>query len=779
MKTFKRLSCRLFTAILFSGFLFSSFIFAMSIEEMERAALGQGMSPAQIEEMKNRYRASGPASGMQQPQPAKWSNEQGPRPSQYELPTDTIDTLAAKTDTLKADSLASDSIKLPYFGYKLFSTVPDAFKPTAIGPVDPGYLIGPGDVLRLAVWGQAEFQYELTVSNEGKILVPVAGQVHVSGIPFEQLQTKLKTLLSRHYSGLTTNPPRTFMDLTVARLKPIRVYIMGEVHQPGGYTVSSFGNAFSALYSVGGPLERGSLREISVIRNDSTVATVDIYDYLLSGRSRSDIRLQNNDIVFVPPRGKTVSVSGSVVRPAVYELKKDDNLQALLAFCGGLLPASNIDRAHIRRVLPFDQRSSESQMTKVVDINLKEYLQSKQDFTLYNNDSLHITPLYDDLRNFVTLSGAVQYPGVYQCDSITLKDLIFKQGKLIDNKSFTKRADLIRLNEDRVTTSIYPVNLQTLGSDETNQKLLPGDEVIVYEMDVEKPTELSITVDGEVRRPGAYTMSSNMTVTDAILRAGGFTKKALRRRVDVYRPDLVDESRLAQVFQVELPDSVDYSSPEYRKLRLTDRDRIVVRPDPNYKEDHFVTITGYVKYAGTYALEGRDERLSTILERAGGIMPDAYLKGATIIRNGKRVVVDFESAYLKRRTKEDLILQKADSIYIPSRPNNVFVHGQVNNEGLYGYIPNYSLGDYIDRAGGLADSASYVLITLPNGEVQKKRAGGWFRDNPKIPDGSQIFVTKKLARPPNANGPSVAEIVRDTLAIITSAVTLVVLAKQL
>ncbi|MFP4165302.1 MAG: SLBB domain-containing protein [Chitinispirillaceae bacterium] len=764
---------------------------SMSMEEMERQAREQGLGSEQIEEMKRRYGDTDDSrrkdsSQELTPTQKKWNAQSAPVPSSAEFnyndtaDNDTLDDTVETLDSAENDT-AADSDSLLHFGYDLFSTTPEAFKPTAVGPVDPGYMVGPGDVLRVAVWGQTEFQYELTVDNEGKILIPIAGKVHVSGIPFEQLQEKLKSLLSRHYSTLKSQPPRTFMDLTIAKLRPIRVYIMGEVKQPGGYTVSSFASVFSALYSVGGPRERGSLREISVIRNDSTVATVDIYDYLLNGRSDSDVRLRNNDVIFVPPRGKTVSVSGSVARPAVYELKKDDNLKKLLSFSGGVLSRSNVERAQIHRVLPFKQRSGAEQVTRIVDVNISRYLEEGEDFDLHDGDSLHITPLFSDLRNFVTLSGAVQYPGTYQCDDLSLAQLVFKHGKLIDNKSFTKRADLIRLNEDKVTTTVHPIDLEKLkNSSSADQKMRPGDQVIVYDMEVEKPTDLSITVDGEVKDPGDYELSSNMTVADAILRAGGFNRKALKTKVDIYRPDILDERKLAKVFQVELPENLDYADPAVRKLKLQDRDRVVVRPDPNYKEDNYVTIAGLIKYAGTYALEERNERLSGIIERAGGLMPDAYLKGATISRQGTRMVVDFERAHHNNNSKEDVVLQKGDSIYIPSRPNSVLVEGQVNNEGLYGYIRGKHLKDYINRAGGLADSANYALVTLPNGETQRK-GFGWWGNNPKIPDGSRIFVTKKPGKDPSdkPKGPSISEVIKDTLAIITSAVTVVVLVNEI
>ncbi|KMQ51291.1 Capsule polysaccharide export protein [Chitinispirillum alkaliphilum] len=696
-------------------------------------------------------------------------------------------TVKQENDTLQqedtTDTLAKepDSLQLEHFGYNLFTKTPEAFKPSPVGPVDPGYTVGPGDALRLSVWGQTEFQSELTVSPEGKIFIPVAGQVHVAGVPFEQLEQNLKTLLSRHYSGLSTSPQRTFMHLTVARLRPIRVFVMGEVKQPGGYTVSSSANVFNVLYSVGGPKQSGSLRSISVVRNDSIISNVDIYEYLLTGRSGSDVRLRNNDVIFIPPRGKTIAVTGSVFRPAYYELKPGENFQDLLRFSGGIKSASNIERAHVRRILPFNQRGESGEMARVIDLNLKKHLEEGSEFALYDQDSLHFTPLFDDLRNYVKLTGAVQYPGTYQSDDMTLRDLVFRFGRTIDNRTLTSRADLIRLNDDRISTTVHPVNLERLLTDDSYNRLMqPGDEVIVYEIDVVESTERIITVEGEVRNPGEFLIDANMTVADAILRAGGFTSRALKNRVDVFRPDGGGPNTLARVHQITLPDSLNYTDERGREFLLQDRDRIVIRPDPNYAKENIVSVSGLVRYAGTYALEERNDRLSDILTRAGGVMPDAFLEGASVTRRGQRVVVDFESAFIEGRRREDIVLHHGDSIYIPPRPNHVMVHGEVNNEGLYGFVKGRRLNQYIDRAGGLSDSAQYALVTLPNGETNKHRLRR-FSGNPRIPDGSEIYITKKppKAPQPERTGPSIAEVIKDTLAIITSAVTIIVLVEGL
>lgn len=688
------------------------------------------------------------------------------------------DSLFDSTDT----AYTEDSTEhLPYFGYSLFKKTPDAFKPHAVGPVDPGYLVGPGDVLRLSVWGQVEFQYELKVSKEGKIFIPVAGQVYVVGVPFQQLEEKIKNLLSKHYSGLSSNPQRTFMDLTVAQLKPVRIFIMGEVKTPGGYTVSSASTAFNALYSVGGPLEQGSLRNIKVLRNGKEITSIDFYEYMLSGKCTTDVRLQNNDVVFVPARGKTVTAMGSVFRPAIYELKDGDNLQALLFFCGGIPPSSNIDRAQVCRVLPFDQRVPSVSFSRVIDLDLREYInKTDKDFNLYDNDTLKVTPLTDDLKNYVNLSGAVKYPGIYQCDSLSLHDLIFTYGKPVEDRAFMKRADLIRLNEDKVTTTTVPVDLNRLKDDSSYDiPLIPKDEIIVYEREVEKPTDLKIIVEGEVRNPDTFSMSTNLTVVDALLRSGGFTRKAFRRSVDVFRLDNSDPSLLARSFTIDLPDSLNYADESVRKFQLQDGDRIVVRPDPDYLVDNFVFIDGLIRFSGSYAISKRGERLTDLISRAGGILPDAFLDGATVTRNGKRLVVNFKDALSGKMSKEDVLLQKNDTIFIPHRPNTVYVHGNVNNPGLFSYIEETKVRDYIDRAGGLADSSSYILLKSPGGETKKIRKRGV--KDPVVQDGSEIFITKvpPVDKTAEKKGPTISEVIRDTLAILASAATVLTLAIKL
>lgn len=747
------------------------------ISEYEKQARMQGYSDEQIDLIKSRYGNT-----------SKTTNKSVIETTAPDYSFRLNDSNVTKPDSIKdtyTDTIYSDQkdhlISVPYFGYSIFNQIPEAFKPNTVGPVDPGYIVGPGDVLRLAVWGQVEFQYELTVNKEGKIFVPVAGQVHVTGIPFIELQNKIKMLLSRHYSGLASDPPRTFLDLTVAQLRPLRIFIMGEVESPGGYTVSSYATTFNALYSVGGPLTQGTLRNIKVLRNGEEITTVDLYQYLLTGKCTTDVRLQNNDVIFVPKRGKTVTTTGSVFRPGIYELKDDENLKSLLDYCGSIPASTNIDRALIHRILPFDQRQLTKSVINIVDLDLKKHLESGEDYLLFDGDSLDIIPLTNDLHNYVRLDGAVYYPGVYQSDNLSLSELIFNYGKPIEKTAYMKRADLIRLNDDLVTTTLFPVDLDRLKEDKSHDvKLQAGDEIIVYEKNVEKPTDLLVTIEGEVKNPDTFTLDTNMTVMDLLIRAGGFTRNAYRKSVDVFRliENRETHDTLIKVFKINLPDSLDFTDQKQRLFQLKDRDRIIVRPDPNIVTNNYVIIDGLVKYRGKYAIEKRGERLSDLIKRAGGLMPDAFPEGAKILRNNKRVVVNFSRALQNTESKENVLIQKGDSVFVPVRPNAVYVHGNVNNPGLFSYDKNSRARDYVDRAGGLADSSHFILIKSPNGETEKIRKRGF--SNPRVDDGTEIYVIKeKPKEKTEKQGPTIAEVIRDSLAIMTSAVSIVVLLVKL
>jgi len=799
------------------------------------------------------------------------------------------DTTEQEIEELKISTKLKKKKGLEYFGYSLFEKIPAAFEPAAVGPVDPGYLIGPGDVLRLYLWGAVELQYELNVDNQGTVFIPTAGQMFVSGVPYSELKTKMTIYLSKFYEGLAANPPTVFLDISLAKLKPIKIFVMGEVSKPGGYTISSFASVFNALYSVGGPLTSGSLREIRVIRNNKVISKVDLYDYLLKGQLIGDVRLQNNDMVFIPSRGKTVSVLGEVLRPAIYELRVDENLKKLFEFSGGLKATAYTGRVQVSRIKPFEQRKKFELEKQLVDVDLTNLLQNPSaDFILSDGDLVAVDTISAKLINYVTIEGAVLRPGAYDvskvrrlsdliyeaegvlpeayfskadiirtrpdetyqfisvdlakaldgdplnnielhprdsvkiysiyelvekrtvsisgyvknpvslpfADSLTLYDMVFRAGGLQDpvfrGKAFTLRGDIVRINPDGLTTRIIPFNLEKLLREKSvNIDLEPGDKIYIYKGDVEKVLDKVVRIEGEVRKPGEYPLSSNMTPTDLILQAGGFNERSLRTEVYVNRlkPSGYEGEKISESFVIPMSlsfykstsdeiNDIDSANINSNTFILQHKDIIVVRKNPNYQDQRVVTISGEVNKPGTYVLESKNETLFDLIIKAGGSTSEAFLFGTQFNREGKKLVVDVEALFLEEDQSENVYLHDKDKIFIPKKPNTIVVDGEVNNPGLYRFIEGLSVKDYIDNAGGITDSANYAVYRKANGESNRVNFG-FLTGNPKAYDGSVIIVTKMP--PPSEPGTAfdLGKTVIDVFALMASVVTVWVLAKQL
>jgi polysaccharide export outer membrane protein len=821
----------------------------------------------------------------------------GDKQLKIETTQDTVETVESRPQTelleepvyLKEIAPEKPVVPLPteggleFFGYKLFQDIPRSFEPTLIGPVDPGYLIGPGDVLRLSVWGAVELQYQLNVDQQGNVFIPTVGQVFVSGIPYEELQNKLTAYLSKFYEGLTTEPPSVFLDVSLAKLKPIKIFVMGEVSQPGGYNISSFATVFNALYAVGGPLVSGSLREIRVIRNNKVITTVDLYDYLLEGKLIGDVRLQNNDMIFIPPRKKSVSIKGEVLRPAIYELKENENLEKLLHFSGGLKTTAYIGRAQVERIIPFDQREKYSVEKEILDIDLTSFIRKMvSDISLYDKDIITVFPIIDKIENSVTIQGAVRRPGNYDlnkaatitdlieeadgllpetyygkadifrtmpdqshkfisidlakavdgdpvnnirlegrdvvkiysvyelvdkqsvsisgyvknpfslpyADNLTLYDMVFRAGGLQDpvfrGRAFVLRGDLIRVNPDGLTTRIIPFDLEKLLYEKTfNMDLKPGDNIYIYNANVEKILDKFITVGGQVRSPGRFQLNTNMTVMDAILQAGGFTEDALRTEVYVsrVRPGGYPGDQIAETHIVQLPLSFEKKllggdTKTESDFYLQHKDVVVVRRNPLYEDQRNVSIDGEVMYPGSYILESKNQTLKDLLDMSGGTTSEAFLFGTEFIRNGPKLNIDFEKLVYGNSEKHNVLLKDGDKIFIPKRPNTVLVKGEVNNPGLFKFVQGESVKDYIDKAGGVTDSANYILHNKANGETEKV-GFGFFSGDPDVHDGSVIIVTKLPPPPPDEAPFDISGTIKDVLAIIVSAVTIIVLVNNL
>lgn len=669
---------------------------------------------------------------------------------------------------------------LRYFGYDIFSEVPEAFEPTAAGPVDPEYLIGPGDVLKISVWGQVEFQNELTVDREGRVFIQTLGQVLVSGLTLQHAYESLRKQLSKSYAGLVSQPPSVWLDVTMGRLRPKRVFIMGEVDRPGGYTVSSYANVFNSLYSVGGPSVRGSLRDIRVIRGNKVIANVDLYDYLTGAQQTNDIRIQNNDIIFVPIRGKTISIRGEIRKPAIYELKENENILALLKFCGGVQPTAFDGNAQIDRIKPVGKRTSDVADRLVVDVNLQEVLLQERDVALFDADEVQVFPVLDEKKNFVQITGSVWRPGRYELARVrTVRELI-EAAKGIQPKTYLGLAHLVRLNPDLLTRTIISFDLGALlESSNADYPLSSRDEVIIYSTEITEVKEKYVTIRGSVKNPGRYLYRVNMSLRDLIPLAGGYSEDAELLEAEIARVEARGFSKDSLAIILHPPVPAEFSV-EGQTLHgagrrsddflLQHRDEVLIRPNPNFVTHMNVTIAGDVEYPGVYAIQRRGERLSELLARSGGPTTTSYMGGAQFFRKGERLLLDFKKAIEERNRLHDVIMLGEDSVFVPSRPHTVHVKGEVNNPGLLSFIEGDDVMDYIARAGGLTDSSNYAVLQKPSGESRRVDLG-WLSGNPVVPEGSVISVLRVPPPPADAPPIDIAGTVKEIFAILTSAAT--------
>ena len=401
--------------------------------------------------------------------------------------------------------------------------------------------MGPGDELVINLWGDTEMRYTLTVSREGTIYIDNVGQIIVNGLTIEKLEKKIMKILSRVYESL--NPflgnPTTYLDVTLGKLQPITVFFLGEMKQIGAYQVDSYSTAFTALYYVGGPTIKGSLRDIQVIRNGNIITHFDLYDYLLTGKKVDDLRLQNEDHIFIPPRGKTVTLQGEILHPGIFELKDKETLRELIEFSGGLLTEADLNRVQVERVVPFEERTEEINIRTVLDYEfttIKKGQVKVKGIVLTDLDLVTVFPILDPQMDYVTITGAVFRSGKYALEGkMTINNLIEKtQGYLPD--AYLEKANLTRTYLDGHTEH-FDINLNSLQAD--TLLLQDWDLLHIYSIWDLKNKE-NVTISGHIWRPGQYTLHDSMKISDLLHKAGGlddlyYWKQTFQKRADLIR----------------------------------------------------------------------------------------------------------------------------------------------------------------------------------------------------------------------------------------------------
>lgn len=627
------------------------------------------------------------------------------------------------------DEEALDEEALEFFGYAVFDGIPEAFQPNPVGPVDDAYVVGPGDELRVTVWGAAEFAYDLTVDAEGRIYVPNVGQFLAAGKRLSTLRTDFRRFLSQSYAGLVSDPPTASLDLTIARLRPVQIYVLGEVSRPGGYTVSPNATGFNVLYATGGPLTRGSLRNIRIVRDGRPIGQLDIYNYLLNGYERNPIRLQTNDFVFVPPRGTTVAISGAVRRPAVFELKGDEDFAKLLEFAGGLLPEAYTKTFQIERIVPFAERMDASIAREVLDLSLADVLEGRQEVSLRDGDVVRIRSISDRLDNAVSVLGAVFQPGSYELPdgAFTVKDLLAAADGLTE-VAYRPEATLVRLDED-FTEEIVTLDLNRVLSDDPrhNLPLRARDQLqIQFRTAVQLDGEIEVT--GQVRAPGVQPYRTGLTLRDALVAAGGlqdtlFTKTVFLDRADIYRRDGRSINPIIIPFNLE--DALAGVGQAGLALAPDDEIRVYAR-EVEQVEGVQVEVTGAVRAPGSITYREGLTVEDAILQ-SGGLTQFAYLNSVRVSRpdpTDQSLAATFEvpltgltrdlhgrvdpAAVRAALRERSFPLYPGDQVTVVLDPDyrpleTVLVTGEVAFPGSYAVeSDNETIASVIRRAGGVS-----------------------------------------------------------------------------
>ena len=586
-------------------------------DDILKAAEAQGLSEEEITKLESRFNLANTRA-------SKNSNV----PDQESRLRDT------NYDDLNKEKTEGSKTKSDIFGLDVFKgNSLLTFQSNLNIPTPVGYILGSGDKLFIDVYGQSEAYYQIEISPEGTIILENFGPIHLSGLTVKNATKRIENRLSKVYLGIKGDKKNTFVNVSVGKSRTIKVNIVGEVDVPGSYTLSAFNTVYNALYIAGGITENATLRDIKVYRNNKLISKVDIYKYLTEGDASADVALENNDLILVKPYTNRVTLKGAVKTKGRFELLKNESLQDLLNYASGFNEEAYTKTIKVKRVSDGEHI--------VADINKDQF----EIFTPKSGDVFQVDKVLDRYKNRVIVNGAVYRPGVYAItQGLGIKDLLAKTEGLKQDALLTS-ANIIRTNEDLSTSSIS-FNLGDVLSGKDQDILLQKEDVVTVLSKNEIKQDDYVEVAGAVNQPGVYNYSKGMKVSDLILKAKGFSKSASETRIEISRKlknNNTDNSKLSQVIVVDLPKEFDNLENE-NNITLSPFDHITVRTNPNFYEQEFVYVDGQVNFPGLYSIKSKNERISDLLERAGGINEFAYTNGATLLR---------KTEYFKKESKFD------------------------------------------------------------------------------------------------------------------------------
>jgi len=693
------------------------------------------------------------------------------------------------------------------FGSDYFLAAREGETPELYLATPEDYQLGPGDEILVELYGASEESYELQISRSGTIKVERLAPVYLSGLSIASAKRRLEARFAEIYTGLkaeANDPAKVTLSLSLQRARSVVVNITGQVEAPGTYTLSGFTSVLNALYAAGGPNAVGSYRNVRLIRGGRLFKTIDLYDFFVSGKIPS-VYLQDQDVLQVPAFESQVELSGAFKTPGYFELSKNETLSDVLDFSGGFLSDAYKERVFVNRVTGFKRQSFTLETEKASSELLED------------GDVLTANLVRETLENSVSIEGEVYVPGTYSLETVSTLSELIDAANGLSLAALPTRATLFRSN--------YGVEGSALSIDLTdafalNITLKNRDRLFIPS--VEDLTDYgTVEVQGEVNAPGSFEFKKGMSLSDALILAEGFTAKANGAAVTIYHPEVTGEATTTTTTTTTT--SVDENLVPDKNIELSANDLIVVRQIPGFKTIEKVTLEGFVKNQGVYALKGSDYRLYDLLQESGGFLEDAYLPGisitrkvlsvgtnqraikkavesATAIAGGDAAAEDIEAAEAQQvaelekesiiigidgdklmssrgtDSKNNIVLKEGDIITVPKLDNTITVLGEVQQSAKLTYRPGLTVNGAIRAAGGLSDKArkSRVYVVYQNGSIKSRRSAGLglIRLDPKLEPGATVVVPEKL---PREGGSALGEIVGYT----STLATLALLIKQL
>lgn len=677
---------------------------------------------------------------------------------------ESIDISNDRTRILEQGEGNEDVLKV--FGRNIFNSKNLTFAPSQNIATPLNYKLGPGDEIIIDVWGDSQTTIRQTISPDGSINIQDLGPVYLNGMTIKEADNYLRRELSKIYSSIDNDNSKSDIKVSLGQIRTIQINIMGEVQVPGTYALSSLSTIFHALYRAGGVSDLGSLRNINLIRNGKKVANVDVYDFILKGKTMDDIRLQEGDVIIVPPYDILVDIQGNVKRPMLYEMKKGETVKSLIEYAGNFT-----GDAYTKNIQMTRKNGREYQIYTIDDLDYSV-------FQLMDGDELIVNAMLNRYANRIEIKGAVYRPGVYQYSGQlnTVRQLVEKAEGLMGD-AFVNRAVLHRERED-LTLEVISVNIKGIMEGSVPDVVLQRNDVLYIPSIHDLQDMGSITVHGEVARPGEFPYAENTTLEDIIIQAGGLKESASMVRVDVSRrikdsKGTTSPHQIGEMHTFALKDGFVIEGEQAFKLQPYDE--VYIRRSPAYQPQINVSVKGEILYEGEYALTQKTERISDLVKKAGGVTPYAYVKGARLTRiindderkrmesvldmakggagkdsidiskldlgNIYYVGIDLEKAIANPGSDYDIVLREGDVIDIPEYNNTVRISGAVMYPNTVSYQEGKNLKHYIEQAGGYGFRAkkSKAYIVYMNGQVAKAKK----LSSSTIQPGCEIIVPTK------------------------------------